>query len=150
MKPRASPTPRAAYRNRPPTGPRGAAPGRDALSFGMAVDRTVRRKGSLVSAMNWMGGLSLLLFWLPVAGPLFAGIVGGRKAGTVGRAIVAVFLPAVLTGLLVFAGVTYLADAFWGFLAGLGGVAVSLIHVGPLLVGAVAGGLWEQLAGRFG
>jgi hypothetical protein len=108
----------------------------------------VRRRGSLASAMNWMGGLSLLLFWLPFFGPFVAGLVGGRKAGTIRRAVVAVFLPAVLTGLLVFAGVTYLADAFWGVLAGLGGVAVSLIHVGPLFLGAVVGGLWAEVAER--
>ena len=100
------------------------------------------RRGSLVSAINWMGGLSLLLFWLPVFGPLIAGLVGGWKAGAVGRAVAAVFLPALLTGLMAFAGVTYLTDWYvWGILAGVGGVLVCLLNIVPLLGGAVLGGL---------
>lgn len=89
-----------------------------------------------------MGGLSLLLFWLPVFGPLIAGLVGGWKAGSPGRAGAAVFLPALLTGLLAFAGVTYLTDWYvWGLLAGLGGVLLSLLNIVPLLGGALLGGL---------
>lgn len=98
--------------------------------------------------MNWMGGLSLLLFWLPVFGPLVAGWVGGLKAGTVGRAVTAVFLPAALTGAMVFAGMGYLTHLWgWSVLAGLGGVALSLLHIGPMLAGALAGGLVGQLTG---
>jgi len=99
--------------------------------------------------MNWMGGLSLLLFWIPVIGPLVAGFVGGTKAGSIGRAVVAVFLPALLTGLLAFAGVTYLTDWYvWGVLAGLGGVVFSLLNIVPLLGGAVLGGLAAHLGRR--
>lgn len=99
----------------------------------------------LISAMNWMGGLALLLFWLPVAGPLIAGLVGGWKAGSVGRAFAAVFLPAVLLFIMTFAGATYLTDAFWGFLAGAGAAAISLFNLGPLLLGAFGGGLAAEL-----
>jgi hypothetical protein len=89
-----------------------------------------------------MGGLSLLLFWLPVVGPLLAGLVGGWKAGSPGRAVIAVFLPALLTGLMAFAGVTYLTDWYvWGLLAGVGGVLLSLLNIVPLLGGAFLGGL---------
>jgi hypothetical protein len=95
--------------------------------------------------MNWMGGLSLLLFWVPLAGGLIAGLVGGWKAGSVGRAFLAVFLPAVLLFAMTFAGVTYLSDAFWGFLAGLGASAISLFNIGPLLLGAFGGGLAAEL-----
>ncbi len=95
--------------------------------------------------MNWMGGLSMLLFWIPVAGPLVAGLVGGWKAGSVGRAFAAVFLPAVLLFIMTFAGVTYLTDAFWGVLAGLGAAALSLLNLGPLLLGAFGGGLAAEL-----
>ena len=102
-----------------------------------------RHPGSLVSAINWMGGLALLLFWLPVFGPLIGGFVGGVKAGTIGRAIAAVFLPAIGIGIMVAVAVAYLADWVWvwGFLAGLGGVALMLLNVGPLLIGALAGGI---------
>ena len=92
--------------------------------------------------MNWMGGLSLLLFWLPGLGPLIAGSVGGYKAGTVGRAILAVFLPAVLMGLLAAGAAVYLTDfMLWGVAAGIGTVALMLLQIGPLFVGAVIGGL---------
>jgi len=104
--------------------------------------KPVREGGSLVAAMNWMAGLSLLLFWLPGVGPFIAGLVGGRKAGRVGRAIVASFLPALLNGVLATVGVAYLTDWIgWGILAGLGAAAWSLFNIGPLLLGAVVGAL---------
>ncbi len=110
-----------------------------------------RPRGSLASAVNWMGGLSLLLFWMPVLGPLIAGVVGGMKAGSVGRAIAAVFVPAILTGALAAAGVTYLADWFpWGLLAGLGAVVICLLNVVPLFAGAVAGAVVAPLFYRDG
>jgi len=99
--------------------------------------------------MNWMGGLSLLLFWLPVVGPLVAGLVGGHKAGSVKRAVAAVFLPALLLGLLVTAGVAYLTDLLaWGVLAGVGTAVLLLLQVGPMLAGALSGGLAAELAAR--
>jgi hypothetical protein len=105
-----------------------------------------RGSGSLAAAINWMGGLSLLLCWLPVAGPLIAGLVGGTKAGTVGRAIVAVFLPALLTGALAAVGVTYLTEWFpWGVLAGAGAVVICLLNVVPLFTGAVVGAVLAPL-----
>lgn len=77
-------------------------------------------RGSLVSAMNWMGGLSLLLFWLPVFGPLIAGV----------------------------GGVAYLTDWIgWGVLAGLGVTAWLFAGIGPLLVGAGIGGAFSLRAG---
>lgn len=104
-------------------------------------------RGSIMSAINWMGGLTLVLFWLPVLGPLIAGVVGGWKAGSAKRAVIAVFLPAVLLGILVAVGVGWLMHGvFWGLLAGLGGVAVSLLNIGPLLLGALAGGLAAQFS----
>jgi hypothetical protein len=99
--------------------------------------------------MNWMGGLSLLLFWMPIAGPLIAGLVGGVKAGTVGRAVAAVFLPAVLTGVMTAAGVTYLANWYpWGLLAGLGAVVLCLLNIVPLFTGAVVGAVVGPLVRR--
>jgi hypothetical protein len=104
--------------------------------------------------MNWMGCLTLLLFWVPVIGPFIAGLVGGVKAGSVKNALLAVFVPAVMTGVMAAVAVTYLADVYWGVLAGLGGVALSLLNIGPLLLGAVLGGLsvgfsrrWNQGGG---
>ncbi|HEX6643580.1 MAG TPA: hypothetical protein VF037_02825 [Gemmatimonadales bacterium] len=89
-----------------------------------------------------MGGLSLLLFWIPVVGPLVAGLVGGYKAGTIPRAIAAVFVPAILMGLLAAAAAAYLTDfMLWGLVAGVGTVVLMLLQIGPLFVGAVGGGV---------
>jgi hypothetical protein len=105
-----------------------------------------KSEGSVAAAMNWMGCLTLLLFWLPVIGPFIAGLVGGVKAGSVKRALLAVFVPGVMIGVMVAAGVTYLADVYWGVLAGLGGVTLSFLNIGPLLLGAVLGGLGTMLS----
>lgn len=92
--------------------------------------------------MTWMFVISLLLFWLPVAGPLIAGVVGGKKAGDVGAAILAVFLPMVVTGVaLTFLGSALTGIPLLGAVIGLGIFAVLLLHVGPLLLGAIIGGL---------
>lgn len=86
--------------------------------------------------------LSLLLFWLPVIGPLIAGFVGGRKAGGVGNAILAVLLPGIVFGLFLF----FLASILTGFpplgfIAGAGGLVLAFAHIGPLLLGAIVGGV---------
>jgi hypothetical protein len=86
--------------------------------------------------------LSMLLFWLPVAGPFIAGLVGGKKSGGVGHAIAAVFLPGLLFGGLLFVLATGLTGIpLLGSIAGAGGVLLSLVHIGPMLLGAVIGGL---------
>ncbi len=100
------------------------------------------KKGSIISAILWMFLISLLLFWLPGIGPLIAGIVGGKKAGDVGSAIVAVFLPAIIfsTALFIFAS-SLTGIPLLGIIAGLGGLVLSLSHIGSLLLGAIIGGL---------
>jgi hypothetical protein len=100
------------------------------------------RKGSLTGAMVWMFILSLLLFWLPIIGMFIAGLVGGRRAGGVGTAIVAVLLPAVVVGILMF----FLATALTGMpvlgaIAGFGAGVLVVANVVPLLLGAVVGGV---------
>lgn len=102
----------------------------------------VYREGGAVVGAVWMLLISLLLFWLPVFGPLIAGIVGGRKAGSVGSAVGAVFLPALVLGVFFFVlatAVTFMP--FVGAIAGAGGfITVASLISGPLLVGAVIGG----------
>jgi len=99
-------------------------------------------KGSIVKGALWMLLLSTLLFWLPVVGALLAGVVGGRKAGGVMAAIAAVFLPGFVMGVAFFFLASILSGMpLIGFMAGMGGLAFSLSHVGPLLLGAILGGL---------
>src|ERR1044071_7752897 len=99
-------------------------------------------KGSVAAVIFWMFLISLLLFWLPVLGPLIAGFVGGKKAGGVGGALMAVFLPAVVFGVaLFFLAATLSGIPAIGVIAGAGGMVLALAHVGPLLLGAILGGV---------
>jgi hypothetical protein len=92
--------------------------------------------------MAWMFILSLLLFWLPVLGMFIAGLVGGRKAGTVGTAIGAVLLPAAVVGVLMFFLASLLTGMpILGAIAGLGAGVFVVANVLPLLAGAVLGGM---------
>jgi hypothetical protein len=90
--------------------------------------------------MVWMLVLSVLLFWMPVGGPLIAGFVGGRRSGGIGNAIIATLLP----GLIIGAATFFLASLLTGFpligfLAGMGGLWLALAHVGPMLIAAIIG-----------
>ncbi len=98
------------------------------------------REGSVVSAMGWMSILSLLLFWIPGVGGFVAGFVGGRKAVTVGKAIVATFLPAVIIAILIFFITSVLSGvAVIGAVAGGGAFLLGIAHIGPMLLGAIIG-----------
>ena len=100
------------------------------------------RQGSVGSAIAWMFLLSILLLWLPFIGPLIAGFVGGRKAGSVGNAILAVFLPAIVFGAaLFFLGSLMTGIPVFGVIAGAGGFVLVAAHVGPLLLGAIVGAI---------
>lgn len=86
-----------------------------------------------------MVGLSVLLFWLPVVGPLAAGFFGGREATTVGRALLAAFAPAVLVGLLVVLVLAAFDLPVIGAIAGIGLAIAVLVQDVPLFVGAWLG-----------
>ncbi len=88
----------------------------------------------------------LLSWWLPVIGPFIAGLVGGKKSGGVGYAIVAALLPAFLLSIFAVLLSSFLfLIPFVGplLLAFTGGTVfvLVLIESGPLLLGAIIGGL---------
>ncbi len=100
------------------------------------------KRGSVGRGLFWMILLSILLFWLPVVGSFLAGLVGGKKSGGLGNALLAAILPALIFGALL----TFLATVFTGLpviglVAGLGGSIFALSNVVPLLLGAFIGGL---------
>ena len=98
--------------------------------------------GSVLSGTLWMILISILLFWLPTLGPLIAGFVGGKKAGGVGAGILAAFLPAILVALFLFTFSTAItAMPVIGAVAGAGIFMLMAIQIGPLLLGAIIGGL---------
>ena len=105
----------------------------------------ITRRGSIPGAMAWMIGLSILLSWIPIFGGLIAGYVGGSKAGSVGRAVAAVFLPGLILWVtMIFLGPLLasipILGAIFTTIAGLGAFAVSTMHMIPLLIGAILGG----------
>lgn len=96
--------------------------------------------GSIGRGMVWMFVLSILLFWMPVLGPLIAGFVGGRKSGSVGNAILAALLPGILLGVVAFFLAAFLTlSPLFGFMAGFGSIGLALAHVGPMLIAAIVG-----------
>ena len=100
------------------------------------------RQGSVGRGLFWMILLSILLFWLPVVGPFLAGLVGGKKAGSLGNALLAAILPALIFGgLLAFLATVFTGLPLVGLVAGLGGSIFALSNVVPLLLGAFIGGL---------
>tara|TARA_R110002110_G_scaffold343633_1_gene553672 strand:+ start:297 stop:641 length:345 start_codon:yes stop_codon:yes gene_type:complete len=102
----------------------------------------VKPEGSVIGGAIWMMVLSLLLFWLPLLGPLLAGLVGGKKAGGVLNGILAAFLPAIVVGaLLFFFGSALTGLPVIGLVAGAGVVVLLSAGIGPLLLGAIIGGL---------
>ena len=103
-----------------------------------------QKEGSVLSGIFWMFLISILLFWLPGLGPFIAGIVGGKKSGGVMNAILAVILPAVVLGILLFLFTSMLTGApIIGFVAGAGSTILVLSNVGPLLIGAIIGGILD-------
>ena len=101
------------------------------------------KQGSIVKGCLWMLIITVLLFWLPLIGPLVAGFVGGKRAGGIGAGIMAAILPAILVGGLMFALAAMMTGIpVLGVVAGMGGLALALSLVGPLLIGAVIGGVF--------
>ncbi len=99
--------------------------------------------GSILSGMIWMIIVSILLFWLPVVGPLVAGFVGGKKAGGIGAGIIAAILPSLALGAVFFLFATMFSGIpVIGIVAGAGALTFALSGIGPLLLGAVIGGVF--------
>ncbi len=98
--------------------------------------------GSLMAGMSWMLVLSLLLIWLPGVGPMIAGIVGGKLAGSAWRGVLAALLPGVLLAVALFFGGTLLTGipVVGAFFAG-GTLLIYLVCIPTLVLGGLIGGL---------
>lgn len=110
----------------------------------MAMHRTTEPRASFIKATLWMVGLSILLFWLPILGPVVAGLVGGWFAGTIGRAVLASLMPAVLLALLIVGVGTLFELPVVGALAGGAIGLVILLGDVPLVLGAIVGAVVSQ------
>jgi len=106
------------------------------------MQEQVKDEGSIFWGSFWMLVLSLLLFWLPGIGSLIAGIVGGKIAGSVGRAFIASILPSILLGIALLVLAQLLIGIPWlAALIALGTVMFAIIGAGTLVIGALIGGL---------
>lgn len=107
----------------------------------MERNAVANHRGGAVTGAIWMFIISLLLIWLPFFGPLIAGFVGGKKAGGVGAAIGAVFLPAIVLGVVLLVLGTATGLPLVGAITGVTAfLVVAVAAVGPLLLGAILGG----------
>ncbi len=121
--------------------------------------KVLEGQSSVPGAMLWMFGLSFLLTlflgWVPfiglAIGPCVGGYIGGRRAGTPGRAFMASLLPALLLSALILlvgtiagglAQVPLLAGLA-ALIAGLMGVGL-VVHNAALMIAAVIGGWVRQ------
>ncbi len=100
---------------------------------------THAQQGSVLSGTLWMIGLAILLFWIPVVGPLIAGFVGGRKSGGVGPAIISSIIPAVVaSGLFLLVGAAFGVPII-GAIVGAGFFIVILVELVPMTIAAIVG-----------
>ena len=78
--------------------------------FGLELERISRnsRQNHDVTVYSQGKGIfyslifSLTLWWIPVAGPAIAGYLGGRKSGSVGKALVSSFVSTAVIVLIIF------------------------------------------------
>ena len=109
----------------------------------MATERSDER-GSVMRATLWMIGLALVLIWLPILGPAIAGFVGGTKAVTMGKALTAALLPAVLLGALVAIILIAFDLPLIGTIAGIGVFIAVAVESLPMFAGAAVGASLEE------
>lgn len=108
----------------------------------MDSDRT-----NVVVASAWMVGISLLLFFLPLVNGLIGGAVGGYKAGTPKRGLLAALIPSLLVAAGLWAIFAVFGGPVMGFFAGAAaGMLVLLADVG-LFIGAAIGGYFAETRG---
>ncbi len=87
-----------------------------------------------------MLGLSIVLVWLPLLGPLIAGFVGGRIVGRGGTAVFVALLPAIALALVILVALALFDLPLVGAVVGAGLFLAVAIQDIPLLLGAYAGG----------
>ncbi len=96
------------------------------------------KKGSILWGFVLMIIISILLFWLPILGPLIAGFVGGRKAGSIKNGIIAAILPALILAVIVFVALAWI-PVIGALVAGVVFIVVVLQSL-LLILGAIIGG----------
>jgi hypothetical protein len=99
------------------------------------------RDSSILASSLWMIVISLVLFFLPAINGLVGGAVGGYKAGSAGRGMIAALLPSVVVGLSLWGLLAAYGRPILGFFGGLAVGLWALISSVALLIGAAIGGV---------
>ena len=99
----------------------------------------------VVAGAVWMVVLSLALFFVPGLNGLIAGLVGGYLVGSLGRALAAAVLPALIVAVGLWMLLAALGMPILGFFAG-GAITVLIVlaEVG-LFLGAAVGAIVHQI-----
>lgn len=95
-------------------------------------------RGSVIKAALYMSVISLLLIWLPIVGPVVAGIAGGKAARTVGKALLASVIPSILVGAALFAILNAFELPLIGALSGIAVFVFVLVGDIPMAIAAAA------------
>ena len=105
---------------------------------------------SVLMGTLYMLGLSLLLSWVPAVGPFVAGFVGGRKAGSPGRGLLAALLPALVAAGVVWFAAEVLSGAaeVLAVIFGAALVVWILVSMAMIFLGAFVGG-WTAERGEY-
>lgn len=106
----------------------------------MTTHMTHTDNDSVAIASVWIVGLSILLGWIPVIGPAIAGYVGGRKAGSPSRGLIAGIIPAVVLGVIVGIVLALFELPIIGTVTGVAVAVWIAIEAVPLLIAAAVGG----------
>lgn len=99
------------------------------------------RDSSILTSSLWMIAISLLLFFVPAVNGLVGGAVGGYKAGSASRGLVAALLPSIVVGLALWGLLATYGRPVLGFFGGLAVGLWALISSVALLIGAAIGGV---------
>ena len=99
------------------------------------------RDSSILASSLWMIAISLLLFFVPAINGLVGGAVGGYKAGSAGRGVLAAVLPSIVVGLTLWGLLAWYDRPVLGFFGGLAVGLWALISSVALLIGAAIGGV---------
>lgn len=92
----------------------------------------------MIKAALYMSVISLLLIWLPIVGPVVAGIAGGKAARTVGKALLASVIPSILVGAALFAILNAFELPLIGALSGIAVFVFVLVGDIPMAIAAAA------------
>ncbi len=111
------------------------------INQNVVVGGGTERKKSIGAGVSWMIGLLMFLFWLPLVGAFIAGFVGGRKAGSVGSALISVaFIAVAMPIILIVMGASLASIPILGAIIGASGFLFFFAEITPLLIGALVGG----------